>query len=79
MCGHWIYITIIRPMLTHGAGVGIYFSGLIEDKSISLSSEATVFQAEIHAIRQSIICLKHWSQQMSGYTYAQIVKQRLGH
>ena len=41
-----------------GTGVGIYFSGLIEDKSISLSSEATVFQAEIHAIRQSIICLK---------------------
>jgi len=34
--------------------VGIYFSDLIEDKSISLSLESTVLQAEILAIRQSI-------------------------
>jgi len=34
-----------------GTGVGIYFSGLIEDKSIPLSTEATAFQAEIFAIR----------------------------
>jgi len=41
-----------------GTGVGIYFSGLTEDKSIPLSIEATVFQAEIFAIWQSITYLK---------------------
>ena len=41
-----------------GTGVGIYFSSLIEDKSVPLSTEATVFQAEIFAIRQSITYLK---------------------
>jgi len=56
--------------------VGIYFSNLIEDKSIPLSLEATIFQAEILAVQQSIIYLK--SLELTDeqiYIYALIVKQ----
>ena len=41
-----------------GAGAGIYFGNLAEDRSIPLGKNVTVFQAETYAIQQCVSTLK---------------------
>ena len=41
-----------------GAGAGIYFGNLAEDRSIPLGKNVTVFQAETYAIKQCVSTLK---------------------